>query len=96
MGYRPLSSSEIESRNRWLRESHDLFPAEYQDWIIRLVEDRNPRLRSTELSFGGATDYSESNVTTDRTYDANLTSLNEIADVLGTLLADLRAKGVIG
>lgn len=39
--------------------------------------------------------YTVSNVTTDRTYDANSTSLDEIADVLGTLIADLRATGVL-
>ena len=39
--------------------------------------------------------YSESNVTTDRTYDANSTSVDELADVLGTLIADLRARGII-
>lgn len=94
--YRPLSERERESRNRWLAQDHDLFPAEFKDWLIRLVEDRNPRLRSTGLSFGGATNYDESNVITDRAYDANATSLAEIADVLGTLVADLRAKGIVG
>lgn len=39
--------------------------------------------------------YSVSNVTTDRSYDANSTTLDEIADVLGTLIADLRAAGVV-
>jgi hypothetical protein len=36
-----------------------------------------------------------SNVTTDRAYDANATSLDELADALGTLVSDLKAKGVI-
>lgn len=40
--------------------------------------------------------YSESNVSTDRTYDANATSVDELADVLGTLIADLRARGIVG
>lgn len=39
--------------------------------------------------------YNESNVTTDRTYDANATSVAELADVLGTLLVDLRAVGLV-
>jgi hypothetical protein len=39
--------------------------------------------------------YTESNVTADRSYDANATTLDEIADVLGTLIADLRAVGVV-
>lgn len=36
------------------------------------------------------------NVSTDRAYDANSTTLDEIADVLGTLIADLRLTGIIG
>lgn len=40
--------------------------------------------------------YTPSNVTTDRTYDANATSLDEIADILGTLIADLKLTGIIG
>lgn len=39
--------------------------------------------------------YSESNVTTDRTFDADNTTINELADVLGTLIADLRAADVL-
>lgn len=39
--------------------------------------------------------YTESNVTTDRSYDANATTIDELADVLGTLIADLRAKRIV-
>lgn len=39
--------------------------------------------------------YSASNVTTDRTYDANATTLDELADVVGTLIADLQARKFI-
>lgn len=39
--------------------------------------------------------YAASNVTTDRTYDANATTVDELADVLGTLIADLRASGLL-
>jgi hypothetical protein len=39
--------------------------------------------------------YVVSNVTPDRTYDADSTSLNELADVLGTLIDDLRAIGIV-
>ncbi len=40
--------------------------------------------------------YSISNDTENRSVDANATSLDEIADVLGTLISDLRAKGIVG
>ena len=40
--------------------------------------------------------YKVSNVTVDRTYNANATSTAELADVLGTLIQDLRNAGIIG
>lgn len=40
--------------------------------------------------------YTPTNVTTDRTYDANATSIDELADVLGTLIADLQAANILG
>ena len=40
--------------------------------------------------------FTPTNVTTDRSYDANATSVDELADVLGTLIADLQATGLIG
>jgi hypothetical protein len=35
------------------------------------------------------------NLTTDRTFDANATTIDELADVLGTLIEDLKIKGII-
>jgi hypothetical protein len=35
------------------------------------------------------------NLTTDRTCDANATTLDELADILGTLIVDLKTKGII-
>jgi len=39
--------------------------------------------------------YTTSNVTTDRSYNATATSTAELANVLGTLIADLKAIGLI-
>lgn len=39
--------------------------------------------------------YTPTNVTTDRSYDANATTTDELADVLGTLIADLQSLGLI-
>ncbi len=44
---------------------------------------------------GSAETYSVTNLVTDRTYDADATTLAELADVLGTLIADLRARGIV-
>jgi hypothetical protein len=52
-------------------------------------------------AFGAATTpavpatYTVTNHVTDRAYDANATTADELADVLGTLIADLRAKGIV-
>jgi hypothetical protein len=39
--------------------------------------------------------YTPTSVVTDRAYDANSTTVEELADVLGTLIADLQATGII-
>ena len=39
--------------------------------------------------------YTATNVSTDRSYDADSTSTAELADVLGTLIADLRRLGLV-
>jgi len=42
-----------------------------------------------------ASAYTPTNVSTDRAYDANATTVDEIADVLGTLIADLKTYGLL-
>ena len=43
----------------------------------------------------GGSSYSVTNGTTDRTYDANATSVDELADILATLIADLQALKIL-
>jgi hypothetical protein len=52
--------------------------------------------RVTIAQDGGLQTYTPTNVVTDRSYDANATSVAELADVLGTLIADFQAAGVLG
>ena len=40
--------------------------------------------------------YTPTNVSVDRSYDADATTTAELADVLGTLVADLQLTGIIG
>jgi hypothetical protein len=40
--------------------------------------------------------YTVTGVATDRTINVDLTTFNELLDVVGTLIADLQARGVIG
>jgi hypothetical protein len=54
-----------------------------------------------QLGFFGVTPvsrapaYTVTNLTTDRSYNANSTTIAELADVVGTLIADLRAYGLV-
>lgn len=64
-------------------------PEDWKDWAEEVERIINLLLEQT------ATWGTISNVTTDRAYDANATSLDELADVLGTLITDLRTKGVV-
>lgn len=55
----------------------------------------------TTIGFFGVTPavrasaYTPTNVSTDRAYDANATTTDELADVLGTLIADLKLYGLL-
>ena len=77
---------------------------EINDALRRMQDelDRLAGLRGTVIFYDAiqvvdedAADYTMTNVTTDRTLNANSTSLDELADVLGTLIADLQTVGVI-
>lgn len=50
-----------------------------------------------DLSAGGVVNsgWSASNVTSDKSFDANSTTLDEIADVLGTLIQALISVGIL-
>ena len=61
---------------------------DWKDWA-----DEVERVMNLLLARAGT--YTPTNVTTDRAYDANATSTDELADVLGTLIADLQTKGVL-
>ena len=57
---------------------------------------------ATQIGFFGTTPAARqtgyttfANLTTDRTLDANATTIDEVADVLGTLIADLKTLGLI-
>jgi hypothetical protein len=40
--------------------------------------------------------YAPTNVTPDRAFDADTVAVDELADIVGTLIADLQAKGLLG
>tara|TARA_R100000656_G_scaffold117522_3_gene90940 strand:- start:6367 stop:6621 length:255 start_codon:yes stop_codon:yes gene_type:complete len=64
-------------------------------WANQLINQLEMNLSNTNLAASSAT-YTMTNVTADRVLDADSTTLAEVADVLGTLINDLRDRGVIG
>ena len=71
-------------------------PTSYnQRWASQLVNQIEQNISSTNLA-ASSERYTITNVTTDRALDADSTSIAELADVLGTLITDLRERGVLG
>lgn len=66
--------------------------ASYLEDITSQVND----LKTAVSTLTGNTGvYNTTNVTTDREFDANTVTLAELADVVGTLIADLKAAGTV-
>lgn len=65
-------------------------PEDLRQWLEEVERVINLLLANQSASV-----YAPTNVTPDRAYDANATSTDELADVLGTLIADLQALEVI-
>lgn len=85
-----------------LRNYPDLSVLGLQRWCEQVLQMRREDIVSfaqleeklTKLVSGTAW-AAPSNVTEDRAFDADSTTTDEIADVLGTLINDLRAKGIL-
>lgn len=63
--------------------------------VDNLDVDKLDGKEAAAFTLNQAVTYVISNVTTDRTYNADHTTLNELADVLGTLIVDLRSGGFL-
>ena len=64
------------------------------DGITVIAPSKNAVYDKIQTSLSSSA-YTPTNVTTDRSYDANATSIDELADVLGTLISDLQGKGIL-
>lgn len=82
------------SKDARLDNPSDL-PPEFVEWLKRWLEQETSLPLAGKLA-GGANIYTETNVTTDRAFDADTVAVAELADVVGTLIKDLRAKGLVG
>jgi hypothetical protein len=79
------------------------YDAEFERERNRQIEDAD----AENVKHAGKRVYAASNVTVDRTFDANAAAgaadlaalkviVEELADILGTLIADLREKKIVG
>lgn len=55
---------------------------------LRIIERRLQIIEARQRAGNGNT-FTITNLTTDRTYDANSTTVAELADIIGTLITDL-------
>lgn len=70
-------------------------PPEYDPaWASRLVDSLEAF--QAEQNQPAQVGYAVDNVTQTRTFDADTVSLPELADVVGTLIEDLKAVGKLG
>lgn len=104
-------SGPIQSQNgwEWVNESGaQIFYAQVSGGVLQIGAGATDGSQvalsinsSGQLALGGAspaapsTGWAVTNVTPDKVYDANATTTDELADVLGTLITDLIAKGII-
>lgn len=63
------------------------------DGYILMYDTASGTLKYVKYKTGQ--EYTPTNVTTDRSFDADSTSTAELADVLGTLIADLQSAGIL-
>ncbi len=76
--------------------NEDLIPDTNNFYDLGSPSNTFKELFVNKLTVGSTPVYTVTNALTDRTYDANLTSVDEIADILGTLISDLQTKGLLG
>mgnify|MGYP003654254106 CR=1 FL=1 len=71
-------------------------PSDYNvRWANQLVNQLEQNIATTNLA-ASSDPYTVTNVTSDRTMNADSTTTAELADVLGTLITDLKERGIIG
>lgn len=84
----------------WLKDSSAAFELKVITTNTSISADRTLTINlgdaNRTLNLIPSSAYTPTNVTTDRSYDANSTSIDELADVVGTIIADLQAKGILG
>lgn len=94
-------TSDDAKRSLYVNKALEVDGIAYFDSTVRLDSLTASRLVKTDASknltsLALSSTYSVTNVTTDRSYDANSLTVDELADVVGTLISDLQAAGILG
>jgi len=79
-----IFATATEGMTAWLEDENTYVTFDGSNWDLTL------KRLATSLQT-----YSESNVTTSRSFDADTVTLPELADIVGTIVADLRTLGLI-
>jgi hypothetical protein len=96
-GYRTIDST--GSFDADLIKLEDDFSVKFKvdkDGNVDIPVSSTYKINGVPHSHGTTPAFTASNVTTDRTFDANSTSIDELADILGTLIQDLKNLGIVG
>lgn len=75
-----------------MRNLPNVMPGMGLQGVERVLQEVINYLRDSQRPSGWE---SPANVTEDRSYDANSTTTDELADVLGTLINDLKNRNII-
>ena len=82
-----------DPREPQFRNNIPAFLLDQSKWLANLAMEM---MRHSDIQDRAAEQpYTPSNVTVTRTYDADATTVAEVGDVLGTLIADLKEKGIV-
>ena len=80
----------VHSATFWLQGQRNFTPAAND--VVVFYRRNNRWQELFRMQANTSPTYTVTNLTTDRSYDANATTTAELADVLGTLIADIRAR----
>jgi hypothetical protein len=101
IGYQAGSTLNTESDKLYIENSNSSSPLIYGEFDNDLVRVNGDFEATGGYGFNGEsatavqTGYTPTNVTTTRSFDADSVTLDSLADVVGTLIEDLKTKGLI-
>lgn len=90
----PPTRTELLARDRVSGRMLGYASEVFVKWLGDLYQATADAIDRLQALYGSSA-YTVANATTDRDYDADATTVDELADVLATLIEDLKSKGLI-